>query len=432
MTKAMKTINYFSMMLMTVVVSFCMTACGGDSSDEGSGGDSPGGGGSGQKESIVGEWVGMWNGKTYAQVNTITEDTQITVLNFKTGGQATMTYYKYNPYLNDEPIGWSYRSEPLTYSVNGNQCTFVFSENEKDGFTFTYSITTSKSGTYLTTISDGQTDVFTKMTSELRAQIQALNAVPYQKYTSESLTGDWYMHFQSSKGEGYSILSFNSEGYGKYLEYDNSSGKLDTTDEDFTYDYLSNGKLTIYWSKGGSETIEVTSYTSTELVLKAWPDKGSNKFLPLTSEVKQQIEDFKKANKPVQKVYIYGENPAWEPPFWLEPADAGAGRFSSTEGKYLPTLSDDIYFGLKTLVFEITDAEEGSYIWGDDVGLTLRVMNGWWSTVYADDVVPNVGLWELPITEFMAKECALGGQGKDLVLMMTRGRIKINSVYYEE
>ena len=137
---------------------------------------------------------------------------------------------------------------------------------------------------------------------------------------------------------------------------------------------------------------------------------------------------------PIKKFWIYGKDPVAQPEFWLESGDAGAGRFSDNEGKYFPYLDGTTYFGLKTLVFEITDTEEGKYIWGDGIGLTMRVMNGWWSSTYAEDVVPTKGYWELQITEDMAKECASqddGGAGKDLDLLMTRGRIKIKACYYE-
>ena len=134
--------------------------------------------------------------------------------------------------------------------------------------------------------------------------------------------------------------------------------------------------------------------------------------------------------------YIYGDpaNPE-QGPVTLGLADAAAGRFSSTEGKYFPTIPGDVYFGLKTLIFDIIDAQEGSSIWGDETGCTMRVMNGWWSAVYADDVPMSVGSWELPITEQMARECASsddGGQGRDLDLLMTRGSITIKSVYYQD
>ncbi len=142
---------------------------------------------------------------------------------------------------------------------------------------------------------------------------------------------------------------------------------------------------------------------------------------------------------PIKKFWIYGEDPAKQPEFWLESGDAGAGRFSDNEGTHFPYLNGDTYNGKKTLVFEITDTEEGKFIWADPPGsgpdgLTMRVMNGWWSTTYADDVVPTMPYWELEITEQMAKECASkddGGEGRDLDLLMTRGRIKIKACYYE-
>lgn len=131
-----------------------------------------------------------------------------------------------------------------------------------------------------------------------------------------------------------------------------------------------------------------------------------------------------------QKIYLFG-GPDNETPAVLGPADAAAGRFSDYEGLYFPFIPDDVYFGNKTLVFDIIAAEEGQFIWGTGVGCTCRVMNGWWSSIYADDVPLSVGLWELPITEAVATECARGGQGKDLDILMTRGSITVKSVYYE-
>lgn len=140
---------------------------------------------------------------------------------------------------------------------------------------------------------------------------------------------------------------------------------------------------------------------------------------------------------PIKKKYFYGENPAAQPEFWLESGDAAAGRFSDNEGKYFPYIDGDTYFGKKTLVFEITDAQEGPFIWGDgvgDVGLTVRVMNGWWNPTFADNVPIGKGYWELEITDDIAKSCApsdAGGEGKDLDLLMTRGKVKIKACYYE-
>ncbi|MBO4821228.1 MAG: hypothetical protein J5548_07145 [Prevotella sp.] len=128
----------------------------------------------------------------------------------------------------------------------------------------------------------------------------------------------------------------------------------------------------------------------------------------------------------LEKFYIYGD-PAKtdEAPFVPGAWDAAAMRFSSTEGAHLPTIPDDVYFGLKTLIFDVSDVT-------DD--FDLKVMNGWWSNTYYDHVKWVSGLNELQITETMAKECAKGngGEGRDLDLMLYSGSMTLNSVYYEE
>ena len=58
------------------------------------------------------------------------------------------------------------------------------------------------------------------------------------------------------------------------------------------------------------------------------------------------------------KVWIYGEDPQREPSFSPASWDAAALRFSSTEGKYFRTLTDDEYFGLKTLIVDVSDATD--------------------------------------------------------------------------
>ena len=129
---------------------------------------------------------------------------------------------------------------------------------------------------------------------------------------------------------------------------------------------------------------------------------------------------------PLQKFWIYGDvaNFPDQVPFSPGAWDAAAMRFSSTEGAHLPTIPDDVYFGLKTLIFDISDAN----------GVDMKVMNGWWSNTYYDHVNWVDGLNELQITETMAKECAKGngGEGRDLDLMLYSGSMTLNSVYYEE
>ena len=127
----------------------------------------------------------------------------------------------------------------------------------------------------------------------------------------------------------------------------------------------------------------------------------------------------------VVKYYIYGD-PAkadQEPPFVPGAWDAAAMRFSSTEGAHLPTIPDDVYFGLKTLIFDVSDVTED---------FDLKVMNGWWSNTYYDHVKWENGLNELPITQTLADECAKGGEGRDLDLMLYSGSMTLKAVYYEE
>ena len=126
---------------------------------------------------------------------------------------------------------------------------------------------------------------------------------------------------------------------------------------------------------------------------------------------------------PLQKIYIYGGDPVAEPPFVPGAWDAAAMRFSSTEGAHLPTISDDVYAGLKTLIFDVSDVTPD---------FDLKVMNGWWSATYYDHVKWTSGLNELQITQDMADQCAKGGEGRDLDLMLYSGSMTLNSVYYEE
>ena len=127
---------------------------------------------------------------------------------------------------------------------------------------------------------------------------------------------------------------------------------------------------------------------------------------------------------PLVKYYIYGgpdkpEDVPFQPGAW----DAAAMRFSSTEGAHLPTIPDDVYFGLKTLIFDVSDVS---------ADFDLKVMNGWWSATYYDHVKWVSGLNELQITQDMADQCAKGGEGRDLDLMLYSGSMTLNSVYYEE
>ena len=141
----------------------------------------------------------------------------------------------------------------------------------------------------------------------------------------------------------------------------------------------------------------------------------------LTAEYQVTCEEI---TDPLIKYYIYGgpDNPdqvPFQPGAW-QSADM---RFSSTEGAHLPTIPDDVYFGLKTLIVDVSDAS---------ADCNVMVHNGWWSNTYISDWPLVSGQNELQITETMAKECAKGGDGKDLQLLLKSGSFTLNSVYYEE
>ena len=127
-----------------------------------------------------------------------------------------------------------------------------------------------------------------------------------------------------------------------------------------------------------------------------------------------------------EKIYIYGdpnrEDKETQLPFQPGIYDSAAMRFSSTEGSHLPTIQNEVYFGLKTLIFDVSDVTED---------FDLKVMNAWWSSIYYDHVKWEDGLNYLQITQKMADECARGGQGRDLTLMLTSGSMTFKSVYYE-
>ena len=188
--------------------------------------------------------------------------------------------------------------------------------------------------------------------------------------------------------------------------------------------FSNRGNATLYVPAGSKAAYQAADYwkefkeiRELEPVYATWTDSNGMEwsFTVCGTEAK----DIKPA---CQKIYIYGADPVQEPPFQPGTRDAAAMRFSSTEGAHLPTIPDDVYFGLKTLIFDISDAD----------GVDMKVMNGWWSNTYYDHVVWVTGLNELQITEDMAKECAKGGEGRDLDLMLYGGTMTLNSVYYEE
>ena len=175
------------------------------------------------------------------------------------------------------------------------------------------------------------------------------------------------------------------------------------------------------WTIGGKEFLANYAQKKMKLgthdvVLTALCADGT--VLSTTYQVEcQEITD------PLVKYYIYGGDPTAEPPFQPGAWVAADMRFSSTEGAHLPTIPDDVYFGLKTLIVDVANAS---------ADCNVMVHNGWWSNTYISDWPLVTGPNELQITETIAKECAKGGDGKDLQLLLKSGSFTLNSVYYEE
>ena len=128
---------------------------------------------------------------------------------------------------------------------------------------------------------------------------------------------------------------------------------------------------------------------------------------------------------PLEKIYIYGGDPVAQPPFKPGAWNAAAMRFSDSEGQHFPYLSDEVYWGFKTLIMDISDTEPGT---------TMMVHNGWWSATYIDSMPLADGPNEIQLTEHIAKDCAKGngGAGKDLQFLIKSGNCTVNTVYYEE
>lgn len=144
------------------------------------------------------------------------------------------------------------------------------------------------------------------------------------------------------------------------------------------------------------------------------------------TEVKAQFPvSCEEITDPLQKFYIYGEDPTTQPPFNPGAWNAAAMRFSDSEGQHFPYLSDDVYWGFKTLIMDVSNATSDC---------TMMVHNGWWSATYYDNVPVVNGPNEIQLTEAIAKDCAKGngGSGKDLQFLIKSGDCTVNSVYYEE
>ena len=182
----------------------------------------------------------------------------------------------------------------------------------------------------------------------------------------------------------------------------------------------SNKSVAVINPDGLSESLEATVTavsTGTTIITVCTPDGSVSATCELTVEALPEVVP------QYYKVYVYGEDPSCERPFSPVAWDTAALHFSNVYGEHFRWLTDDEYYGLKTLIFDVSDVSSD---------FEMRIMNGWWSTTYYDNVKWQSGLNKVQITEKMAEECARGGDGRDLVLMLTSGSCTLNAVYYEE
>lgn len=116
----MKTIRFFGMLLMAVVLSAGMTACGGgDSDDEGGGGGSGGGGGT-STFSIVGTW------KYFFKSNDPSRGEVYNLVTFNSDHSGTLI----------EEVGYgSDKPNAFTWTQSGNTVTIAFSQSVYETWT---------------------------------------------------------------------------------------------------------------------------------------------------------------------------------------------------------------------------------------------------------------------------------------------------------
>lgn len=89
--------------------------------------------------------------------------------------------------------------------------------------------------------------------------------------SSTSLVGTWRMDFRTNS---YVLLTFNQSGTGQYREYDH-----DYWEHEFSFSYTYSNGVIYANGNGVTKQIEVVSISKTMLVLKDFPDSGTNTFI---------------------------------------------------------------------------------------------------------------------------------------------------------
>ncbi len=92
-----------------------------------------------------------------------------------------------------------------------------------------------------------------------------------------SIVGTWRCEFSA---QGYSTLTFNSDGTGRYMEFDH--GKWED-DKNFKYVYSNDKLYYTYFSESKereyTEVYEVVSLTATKLLIKDFGDLGVSTYI---------------------------------------------------------------------------------------------------------------------------------------------------------
>lgn len=246
--------------------------------------------------------------------------------------------------------------------------------------------------------------------------------------SAENFYGVWYgYHYVPNGDDYYDVVSFKKDGTGRFLKIaeiyigNNKYTYQIKNDESFTYS-VNNWTLTVTWNNGRRETISINSVSARNIYLNQdWPDRGDRSFDPIDSdlgmddELRNFINNYLQSPQS-QKVVI------WEGEFTAESWDSAPLCFSTTLGKYFPTLPNEVFSGLKTLVVDVKYASDGC---------TARVMNNWWTTIYEDNIPLTSGMkWEIKITSQMAQELIEDRDGRVLNLLLTNGTATFTSVYY--
>jgi len=148
----MKTLRYFGMMLMAAVLSFGISACGGDSSDDDGG-------------SITGEWVTVEGSSTWMD---------IIVMNIQSGSYTETIYSIEGEALDtDDPAVENVYKERRSGSCKIEGSKLYLNDDDDE---FSYTLSSSGKTAYIKD-RKGETHTFQRMTSELRSYISEIDKV---------------------------------------------------------------------------------------------------------------------------------------------------------------------------------------------------------------------------------------------------------------